>query len=83
MHDEEGLHEEILEGLIKAVRMPLPAVQNPPARKEVFFPAHIMALCVREMWAVGYVQESERLLFAIMDTIQKQCLVTMMISLVL
>lgn len=54
--------------------MPLPSVQNPASRKEILFPSHMVALCVAEMWRLGYIQESERLLFTVMDTIQKQCL---------
>lgn len=56
--------------------MPLPSLQSPPSAKEVFFPAHTIGICVMEMWRLDYVQESERLLFTIMDTIQKQCLVS-------
>ncbi|KAI8394115.1 P-loop containing nucleoside triphosphate hydrolase protein [Radiomyces spectabilis] len=74
LQDEENLQEEILEGLIKALKMPLPSLQNPPQTKEIFFPAHTIGLCMTEMWRLGYIQESERLAFTIMDTIQKQCL---------
>jgi myosin-5 len=28
------------------------------------------------MWKLGYMRESERLLYTVMDTIQKQCLVS-------
>ncbi|KAI9033904.1 P-loop containing nucleoside triphosphate hydrolase protein [Phycomyces nitens] len=74
LRDEESLQEEILEGLIKALKMPLPSLQNPPSQKEIFFPAHTIGLCVTQMWQLGYIGESERLLFTVMDTIQKQCL---------
>ncbi|KAI7849698.1 P-loop containing nucleoside triphosphate hydrolase protein [Circinella umbellata] len=72
--EQEVLQEEILEGLIKALKMPLPSLQNPPSKKEIFFPAHMIGMTVSEMWHQGSIQESERLLFTIMDTIQKQCL---------
>ncbi|KAI9492810.1 P-loop containing nucleoside triphosphate hydrolase protein [Zychaea mexicana] len=72
--EQEGLQEEILEGLIKALKMPLPSLQNPPSKKEIFFPAHMIGMAVTEMWHQGSIQESERLLFTVMDTIQKQCL---------
>ncbi|KAI8142414.1 P-loop containing nucleoside triphosphate hydrolase protein [Fennellomyces sp. T-0311] len=74
LREQEGMQEEILEGLIKALKMPLPTLQNPPSQKEIFFPAHMIAICVNEMWRLGNIQESERLLFTVMDTIQKQCL---------
>ncbi|KAI8098944.1 P-loop containing nucleoside triphosphate hydrolase protein [Halteromyces radiatus] len=74
LRDEEALHDEVLEGLIKTLKMPLPNMQNPPSQKEVVFPAHVIGIIVIEMWKLGYIEESERLLFSVMDTIQKQCL---------
>ncbi|KAI8991579.1 P-loop containing nucleoside triphosphate hydrolase protein [Mycotypha africana] len=74
LRQTDALEEEILQGLIRTVRMPLPALQNPPSHKEIMFPAHAIGVCVHEMWRLGYVGESERLLFNIMDTIQKQLL---------
>lgn len=74
MRDEDGLQEEVLEGLIKGLKMPLPSLQNLSSKKEIFFPAHMIAMCVSEMWHAGNIAESERLLFTVMDTIQKQCL---------
>lgn len=74
LRNEAPLQEEILEGLIKSVKMPLPTLQNPPSQKEILFPAHTISVCVNEMWELGYIQESERLLFNVMDTIQKQFL---------
>lgn len=58
--------------------MPLPSLQNPPSQKEVLFPAHMIGLCVTQMWKLGYSQASERLLLTVMDTIQKQCLVSLL-----
>lgn len=74
LRNEGPLQEEILEGLIKSVKMPLPTLQNPPSQKEILFPAHTISVCVNEMWELGYIQESEKLLFNVMDTIQKQFL---------
>ncbi|KAI9249910.1 P-loop containing nucleoside triphosphate hydrolase protein [Helicostylum pulchrum] len=74
LRNDDALQEEILQGLIKSVKMPLPTLQNPPSQKEILFPAHTISVCVNEMWEFGYIQESERLLFNVMDTIQKQFL---------
>ncbi|ORX47762.1 hypothetical protein DM01DRAFT_1410135 [Hesseltinella vesiculosa] len=74
LRDEDNLHDEILEGLIRSVKMPLPNSQTQSSTKEVFFPAHIIGNIVKQMWLLGYMDESERLLFSVMDTIQKQCL---------
>lgn len=70
------MHEEVLEGLIKSLKLPLPSEQNPPSQKEVLFPAHLISMCINDMWRIGYNRESENLLFSVMDTIQKQCLVS-------
>jgi myosin-5 len=72
--EEENLLEEIVDGLIKELKMPLPSLQNPPSQKEVLFPAHMIGLCVSQMWKLGYMPAAERLLLTVMDTIQKQCL---------
>ncbi|CAO3692449.1 unnamed protein product [Rhizopus stolonifer] len=72
--NEDALQEEILQGLIRSVKMPLPTLQNPPSKREILFPAHTIVVCVREMWKLGYIQQSERLLFNVMDSIQKQFL---------
>ncbi|KAI8068662.1 P-loop containing nucleoside triphosphate hydrolase protein [Gongronella butleri] len=74
LRDEENLHDEILEGLIKSAKMPLPSSKTQSSPKEVFFPAHVLGSIVNQMWLSGYMDESERLLFSVMDTIQKQCL---------
>ncbi|KAF7725836.1 Myosin type-2 heavy chain 1 [Apophysomyces ossiformis] len=73
LRDEDGLQEEILEGLIRGLNIPLLNEENPPSRKEVFFPSHMISLCIKAMWQLGYVQESERMLFSVMDTVHKEC----------
>ncbi|KAI9317670.1 P-loop containing nucleoside triphosphate hydrolase protein [Dichotomocladium elegans] len=72
--DEDGLIDELVGGLIKGLKMPLPSLQNRASKKEIFFPAHMISLCVTKMWQLGNLAGSERLLFTVMDSIQKQCL---------
>ncbi|KAL7314137.1 Myosin type-2 heavy chain 1 [Mucor circinelloides] len=74
LRQEEPLLEEVLEGLIKSLKLPLPSEKNAPSHKEVLFPAHLISMCVNDMWRIGYNRESENLLFSVMDTITKQCL---------
>ncbi|KAL1918088.1 uncharacterized protein VTP21DRAFT_3354 [Calcarisporiella thermophila] len=74
LEEEEPMRAEILEGLIKNLKIPMPSVQNPSSAKEVLFPAHVIGLTITQMWKLGFLSESERLLFNVMDTIQKQCL---------
>ena len=77
LRDEDGVQEEILQGLIKELRIPLASLQNKASKKEILFPAHMIGMTVTEMWRASRIQESERMLFSVMDTIQKQCLVSM------
>ncbi|ORX43704.1 hypothetical protein DM01DRAFT_1340665 [Hesseltinella vesiculosa] len=74
LRDEQSLDADLVEGMIKGLRMPLPSIQSPPSIKEVLFPAHTIGICVMEMWRLDYIASSERLLFSVMDSIQKQCL---------
>ncbi|KAL1924506.1 uncharacterized protein VTP21DRAFT_4160 [Calcarisporiella thermophila] len=74
LEEEEPLRGEILEGLIRTLKIPMPSVQSPASIKEVLFPAHVIGLAVTQMWRLGFLQESEKLLFNVMDTIQMQCL---------
>ncbi|CAO0801374.1 unnamed protein product [Mucor circinelloides] len=74
LQDSELLEEEIIEGLIQTLKIVPPELQKLPAREEVVFPVHIIGKVVTQMWRLGYLVESERLLFRAMDTIQKDCL---------
>jgi len=74
LEDKEPMQEEVLDGLIKTLKLPLPSLQNPPSQKEIFFPAHLIGLAVQQMWKLGFIPASEQLLFNVMDGIQKQCL---------
>ncbi|RCH99215.1 Myosin type-2 heavy chain 1, partial [Rhizopus stolonifer] len=74
LRQADPLQEEVFEGLIKSLKLPLPSEKNPPSQKEVVFPAHIINMCINDMWRIGYNRESESMLFGVMDTIQKQCL---------
>ncbi|CAO3691389.1 unnamed protein product [Rhizopus microsporus] len=69
----ELLEDEMIEGLIHSLKIVPPGMQQLPAREEVFFPVHIIGKCVTQMWRLGYLAESEQLLFRVMDTIQKDC----------
>ncbi|KAF7723875.1 Myosin type-2 heavy chain 1 [Apophysomyces ossiformis] len=73
LQDEELLRAEILEGLIKSLKMVPPKPQDPPSKKEVVFPAHVIGMCATQMWRFGYLQESEQLMITVMDAIQKHC----------
>ena len=71
LEDEVQLDEDVLHGLIEYLKIPTPSLQNPPAPKEVLFPAHLISLVTNEMWKYGLVRASERFLANVMQTIQQ------------
>lgn len=76
LDDEETLDEEIINGLIKSLKIPLPSLQNPPSQKEILFPARIISLLAKQMWKFGFIKESERLFANVMKTIQEHVMVS-------
>ncbi|KAI8334357.1 P-loop containing nucleoside triphosphate hydrolase protein [Chlamydoabsidia padenii] len=74
IRDEDKLHEEVIEGVIKTLKIPPPNLTSPAPQKEIFSPAHVIGTIASEMWKHNYIDESERLLFSVMHTIQKQCM---------
>lgn len=71
LENEEQLDEDVLNGLIRYLKIPAPSLQNPPSPKEVLFPAHLISLCTNEFWKYGLVRESERFLANVMQTVQQ------------
>ncbi|KAG1595261.1 hypothetical protein G6F48_000792 [Rhizopus delemar] len=69
----EVLENELVQGLIHTLRIVPPGTHKFPAREEVFYPTHIIGKCVTQMWRLGYLLETERLLFRVMGTIQQEC----------
>jgi myosin-5 len=70
LEDTEHLDEDVLQGLVKALKIPQPGVNNGPSMKEVLFPANLVSLITNEMWKFGLIAESERFLAGVMQTIQ-------------
>ncbi|KAG1144412.1 hypothetical protein G6F37_004605 [Rhizopus arrhizus] len=69
----ELLEDEVIEGLVHSLKI-VPPGPDPPPREEVFFPVHIIGRCITQMWRLGYLGESERLLLRVMGTLQKDCM---------
>ncbi|KAJ3558053.1 hypothetical protein NM688_g1142 [Phlebia brevispora] len=70
MQDIKHLDEDVLDGLIRGLKIPAPSTSNPPVVKEILFPANLISLITNEMWKYGLIQESERFLANVMQTIQ-------------
>ncbi|KAF8964635.1 P-loop containing nucleoside triphosphate hydrolase protein [Flammula alnicola] len=70
MQNVKRLDEDVLDGLIRGLKIPAPSLTNPSAVKEILFPANLISLVTNEMWKYGLIQESERFLANVMQTIQ-------------
>ena len=75
MLDAKRLDEDILEGVIRGLKIPAPSLSNPSAMKEILFPANLISLVTNEMWKYGLIPESERFLANVMQTIQSRVMV--------
>lgn len=76
MQDVKRLDEDVLDGLIRGLKIPAPSLTNPSAVKEILFPANLISLVTNEMWKYGLIQESERFLANVMQTIQAHVMVS-------
>ncbi|RIB05831.1 DIL domain-containing protein [Gigaspora rosea] len=72
LDENEALDDEIINRLIKSLKIPLLSLQNPLSQKEIFFPSRIISLLAKQMWKYGFIKESERLFAIVMETIQEQ-----------
>ncbi|KAF7984073.1 hypothetical protein HWV62_17630 [Athelia sp. TMB] len=70
MQDVKRLDTDVLDGLIRGLKIPAPSLNNPSAMKEILFPANLISLVTNEMWKYGLIPESERFLANVMQTIQ-------------
>ncbi len=77
MQDVKRLDEDVLDGLIRGLKIPAPSFTNPSAVKEILFPANLISLVTNEMWKYGLIQESERFLANVMQTIQAHVMVSL------
>jgi myosin V len=76
LEDEDTLDEEVINGLIMLLKIPLPSLQNPPHKNEILFPARLISLMAQQMWKYGFIKESERLFANVMKTIQSHVMVS-------
>ena len=75
MLDARRLDEDVLDGLVRGLKIPAPSMTNPSAVKEILFPANLISLVTNEMWKYGLIPESERFLANVMQTIQSHVMV--------
>ena len=75
MQDVKRLDEDVLEGLIRGLKIPSPSITSPAAVKEILFPSNLISLTTNEMWRYGLIQESERFLASVLQTVQTHVMV--------
>ena len=75
MQEVKRLDEDVLEGLIRGLKIPNPSMTNPAAVKEILFPSNLISLTTNEMWRYGLIQESERFLASVLQTVQSHVMV--------
>lgn len=75
MQEVKRLDEDVLDGLVRGLKIPAPSLTNPSAVKEILFPANLISLVTNEMWKYGLIPESERFLANVMQTIQAHVMV--------
>lgn len=80
MQDIKRLDEDVLEGLIRGLKIPAPSLANPSAVKEILFPANLISLITNEMWKYGLIEESKRFLVNVTLAIQAHVMVSIHIQ---
>ncbi|OWB56616.1 hypothetical protein B5S28_g2523 [[Candida] boidinii] len=70
LKDSKTLHKEIVEGLLRGLRIPTATVSSELTRKEVLFPARIIIIILSDMWRLGLTNESEVFLGEVLSVIQ-------------
>lgn len=71
LRDSRQLHREIVEGLLKGLKIPPSGVATDLTRKEVLFPARIIIIILSDMWRLGLTKESEEFLGEVLSAIQQ------------
>ncbi|KAJ3357277.1 Myosin type-2 heavy chain 1 [Entophlyctis luteolus] len=46
---DKALEDEIIDSLVTNLRIPLPSTQTVASRKEIFFPAHLIGICMTQL----------------------------------
>ncbi|CAK9436845.1 uncharacterized protein LODBEIA_P13670 [Lodderomyces beijingensis] len=70
LRDSRKLHREIVEGLLKGLKIPQAGVASDLTRKEVLFPSRIIIIILSDMWRLGLTKESEDFLGEVLSSIQ-------------
>lgn len=70
LRDSRQLHREIVDGLLKGLKIPPSGIAADLTRKEVLFPSRIIIIILSDMWRLGLTKESEDFLGEVLSSIQ-------------
>ncbi|KAI0464102.1 Myosin type-2 heavy chain 1 [Komagataella kurtzmanii] len=70
LKDSKSLHKEIIEGLLKGLKIPGFSVAADLKRKDILFPARAIIIIISDMWRLGLTSESEQFLGQVLAAIQ-------------
>ncbi|RLV94737.1 Myosin-2 [Spathaspora sp. JA1] len=70
LRDSRHLHREIVDGLLKGLKIPDASIAADLTRKEVLFPSRIIIIILSDMWRLGLTKESEEFLGEVLSSIQ-------------
>ncbi|ODV64333.1 myosin family protein [Ascoidea rubescens DSM 1968] len=70
LQDSKSIHKEIVDGLLKGLKVPPSGVATDLTRKEVLFPSRIIIIILSDMWRLGLTGESEDFLGEVLNVIQ-------------
>lgn len=71
LNETPGAKEELLNKLIRNLSIPQPKATESINVKDVMFPSNMVNMMISEMWRLGYVAESEKLIGSILKLIQE------------
>jgi myosin-5 len=69
---DTDLIPELVDGLITKLTMPVPSTHDMAKRNEIFYPAHMIGLCLVKMVEKGYFAQAESLSIQMIKRILKK-----------
>jgi len=72
--EDESLEQEIIDGLIMNLKIPLPTQTQKIERKDILFPAHIIGTCMLKLMKHGLLARLQTLSSKVIDAIQNVAL---------
>ncbi|KAJ3196251.1 Myosin type-2 heavy chain 1 [Irineochytrium annulatum] len=68
--EDKALADEIIDALITNLRIPLPSTQTVATRKEIFFPSHLIGICISQQIQYDLTGRMLTLMSSVIEAIQ-------------